>query len=168
MTTSPTSRSRFDDWFEWLMKWEGEVYENDPHDRGGATKYGIDQRSHPDVNIRELTRDQARRIYREDYWTPMRAEQLNWKLAWVLADIAVNNGRTRAVKWLQDFVGTTPDGIFGMKTLNALLQDKPERLAAALLGRREKFYRSIATGTQARFLKGWLNRNNSLRKQLDL
>lgn len=159
----PQSRSKFDDYFEFLMKWEGEVYENDPHDRGGATKYGIDQRSHPDVNIRSLTRDQAKAIYWEDYWTPVRAEALSWRLAWVLADIAVNNGRHRAVKWLQELAGTVPDGIFGLKTLHAVAAQKQERLVLALLDRREKFYRAIAKGTQAKFLKGWLNRNNALR-----
>src|SRR6478735_11274468 len=53
----------FDEYFDWLVPWEGAAYENVPGDPGGPTKYGIDQRSHPDVNIRALTKEQAKAIY---------------------------------------------------------------------------------------------------------
>lgn len=160
--------TRFNDFFEWLMRWEGEVYENDPDDPGGATKYGIDQRSHPDVNIRRLTRDQAKAIYVSDYWVPVRAGELAAPLDWVMCDIAVNNGRTRAVKWLQEEVNTLTDGIFGKQTLKAVKSRNASDLALALLDRREDFYRQIATGRKRKFLKGWLNRNNDLRKVSNL
>jgi lysozyme family protein len=154
---------RFLTFFEWLMRWEGEVYENDPDDPGGATKYGIDQRSHPEVNIRRLTRDQAQAIYVSDYWVPIRGQELPAPLDWVMADIAVNNGRTRAVKWLQEELNTVADGIFGKVTLAAVRKHDEKDLARALLNRREAFYRQIATGRKRKFLKGWLNRNNDLR-----
>ena len=83
----------FDDYFEWLMRWEGEAYEDDPDDPGGRTKYGIDQRSHPNVDIRNLTRDQAKAIYRRDYWDAVKADELPPGLRLVVVDIAVNNGK---------------------------------------------------------------------------
>lgn len=158
------STTRFDEFFEWLMRWEGEVYENDPADPGGATKFGIDQRSHPEVNIRRLTRQQAKAIYLADYWTPVRAEELPPPLDWIVADIAVNNGRTRAVQWLQDAVKVKPDGVFGPVTLRAVKAANVRVVREALLFRREAFYRAIAKGARAKFLKGWLNRNNDLRR----
>jgi hypothetical protein len=42
------------------------VVENVPGDDGGLTKYGIDEESHPDVDIANLTRDQAIAIYAKD------------------------------------------------------------------------------------------------------
>lgn len=156
--------TRFKEWFDWLMKWEGVVYENDPDDPGGATKFGIDQRSHPSVHIRSLTREQAMGIYWREYWGKVRAEELPPKLAEVVGDIAVNNGVSRAIKWLQEVVGTIVDGQIGPKTMKAVLSRYPEEAAAELLDRREKFYRSIAKGRKVKFLRGWLNRNNDLRR----
>jgi len=47
-----------DEIIPWLFKWEGTYYEDDKDDPGGATKFGIDQRSHPHVDIRNLTAEQ--------------------------------------------------------------------------------------------------------------
>lgn len=157
------SKSRFDEFFDWLMGWEGRYYENDPDDPGGETKYGIDKRSHPHLNIRKLTEAEAKDIYWREYWTPMAAEQFPWRLAWVLADIAVNNGRTRAIIWGQELAGAEVDGRLGPKTIAAWKKDHA-RLGKALLDRRERFYNAIATGRRKKFLKGWLNRNNDLER----
>lgn len=160
--------TRFKTWFNWLLKWEGTVFENDPDDRGGATKFGIDQRSHPDVNIRTLTRDQAAKIYWDEYWSPVRAEELPAGVGEVVTDIAVNNGLNRAGRWLQEAVGATVDGKIGPRTVAAAKAKSgtgaAKAIAKALLDRREVFYKSIANGSQAKFLKGWLNRNNDARK----
>lgn len=146
-----------------LWEWEGTTYEDDPDDRGGATKFGIDQRSHPDVDIRNLTDEQAKEIYRKDYWARVKGGELPEKIAIVVMDIAVNNGSGRAIKWLQSVVGAVVDGVIGPKTIEAA-QNAGIAEAKALLDRRENFYRDIAKGRQAKFLKGWLNRNNALRK----
>lgn len=157
---------RFRQYLPFLFKWEGTTYENDPDDPGGATKYGIDQRRHPDVNIRALTEAQATAIYLHDYWMPVRADLLPPPLDWVMMDIAVNNGRTRAVQWLQEIVGTRVDGVIGPMTLAAVKRGSGKLWAQRLLIRREAFYRAIAKGAKKKFLKGWLNRNDDLRKQI--
>jgi len=156
---------RFNVWFDWLMKWEGETYENDPDDRGGETKFGIDKASHPDVDIRNLTRDQAKNIYFAEYWSRVRAEDLPLGVGEVVADIAVNNGPLRAGKWLQEAVGTAQDGVIGRKTIDAANLYLAPQLAGRLIQRREVFYRSIARGSQVKFLRGWLNRNGDLRRE---
>lgn len=158
-----TPDARFQNWFNWLLKWEGTVFENDPDDPGGATKFGIDQRSHPKEDIRNLTRERAAEIYWTEYWTKCRAHEMPAKLGEVVANIAVNAGHGRASKWLQTIVGTLPDGIIGKATLEAVARWNPDQLAKALLDRTEEHYRSIAKGRLAKFLKGWLNRNNDLR-----
>lgn len=154
-------------YWPFLWKWEGTAYENDPDDPGGATKFGVDQRSHPDVDIRNLTEEKAKAIYRKDYWAKIKGGDLPEKIAVVVMDIAVNNGTGRAAKWLQELAGVTADGVIGPITV-AASQKLNEVDVASLLDRREDFYRAIANGRMAKFLKGWLNRNNDLRKLVGL
>ena len=155
----------FNGYFEWLIPWEGSVYENDPADPGGATKFGIDQRSHPTVNIRALTKEKAKDIYRSDYWIPIAGDKLPPRTAWAVMDCAVNCGRSQAIKWLQRTVGVDDDGRLGPITLNAVTAWGVNDLIMArnILGRREAHYRALAKkGRFGKFLKGWLNRNNDL------
>lgn len=159
-----TPDERFQKWFTWILKWEGVVFENDPDDPGGATKFGIDQRSHPNEDIRSLTRERAAEIYWSEYWTKCRAHEMPLKVGEVVANIAVNAGHGRASRWLQSIVGTVPDGIIGKATLEAVNRWNPDKLANALLDRTETHYRSIAKGKLSKYLTGWLNRNNDLRK----
>lgn len=152
-----------------VLKWEtvcdrkgNPVAENDPDDLGGLTKFGIDQRSHPHLNIRSLTEEIAASIYHRDYWLPVRAHELPVPVGEVVFDIAVNNGKARAVRWLQEILGVKADGFIGPITLAAAEKTSPEAIAAKLLSRRASFYRSIARGKKTKFLKGWLNRNAAL------
>ena len=46
------------------LAWEG-GYVNDPKDPGGETKYGISKRAHPDVDIKNLSREKACAIYKK-------------------------------------------------------------------------------------------------------
>lgn len=147
---------------DFVLRWEG-GYDNDPDDPGGETNFGIDKRSHPEVDIKNLTRAGAIAIYHSDYWKRVRAEELPDKIAEVVMDIGVNNGTGRAIKWLQEALIVTVDGVIGPKTIEAARASVPHLIAGSLLQRRENFYRSIAKGRMAKFLKGWLNRNNDLR-----
>lgn len=140
------------------------TWENVSGDTGGVTKWGVDQASHPGVNIKALTQKQAVEIYRTDYWNRCRCEDLKEPLCYVVFDIAVNNGVGRAAKWLQEAAGVTADGHIGPITL-AAANDRPDLLALVLLKRRENFYRQIAKQpSKAKFLKGWLARNRDLGK----
>jgi len=154
-------------YFDWLIPWEGSTYENDPADPGGATKYGIDQRSHPRVNIRNLTKDQARNIYWDSYWRTIAGAYLPARTAWAVMDCAVNCGRAQAAKWLQRALQIEDDGIIGPRTLERALLGNDGELALAVLAQREAHYRALAKkGNFAKYLKGWLNRNNDLISKL--
>lgn len=148
---------------DFTLRWEGSEFEDDPDDAGGATKFGIDSRSHPGVDIRHLTRDGAIAIYHNEYWNKMRCEELPSPVAEVVFDIGVNNGTGRAAKWLQREVGTEPDGVIGPFTIEATNLKDPREVAMHLALRRDAFYEEIARGRQAKFLNGWLNRNADLK-----
>ena len=137
-----------------ILEWETEYNkdgsvrtEHDPDDPGGTTRYGIDQRSHPKVNIEALSKEQATSIYFEE-WLECGIEQMPAKLGEAYFNVRVNAGESRAEKTLTRSGGDP--GLF--------------------ISELERFYNSLA-GEKPRmrkYLKGWLNRTTALRKYLNL
>lgn len=103
-------------------------YSNHPEDNGGPTNLGITLASYrkwvaKDGNIddlRALTRTQAGKVYRGQYWNAVCGDDLPSGLDYAVFDYAVNSGPTRAAKALQRIVGATPDGKIGPATLAAV------------------------------------------------
>jgi len=85
----------FDRAMEFTLKWEG-GYVNDPKDPGGETNWGISKRAYPMLDIKDLTRDEAKDIYEHDYWRKCGADALLWPMNLVVFDTAVNMGVHRA------------------------------------------------------------------------
>ena len=102
----------FDEIFDRLIGHEG-GYVNDPNDPGGETNWGISKRSYPNVDIKNLTRDQAKEIYRRDFWNRINGEKLYDGVAFQVVDFAVNSGIDTAVRGLQRAVGAADDGHWG-------------------------------------------------------
>lgn len=90
-------------------------YVNDPNDAGGETKFGIARRYHPTVDIASLTFEQAREIYRREYWVKQGLDRLPPPLALVTLDAVIHGGP--AVIWLQNAVGARADGALGPRTI---------------------------------------------------
>lgn len=111
----------FDKAVEFILAMEG-GYANDPHDPGGRTKYGISQRSYPNLDIEGLTVDDAKAIYYRDYWLGSGAKlaDISPELAMIMFDTAVNMGTSTAIRFLQRVLHVKEDGIFGPVTKNAL------------------------------------------------
>lgn len=76
-------------------------YVNDPLDPGGETKFGISKRAYPNVDIRNLTLEMAKAIYKRDYWDALNLDTHEWRKAICLFDCAVNMGRAVAVELYQ-------------------------------------------------------------------
>ncbi len=99
----------------------GSKITNDPADKGGLTKFGIAKASHPNVDVAALTEDQAKAIYKAEYWDKIRGDQLiNQEVAEALFDTAVNMGCGMAVRLAQRAVNVPDDGAIGPGTINAL------------------------------------------------
>ena len=92
--------TEFKDIIEVVLHHEG-GYVNDPKDPGGETNFGIAKRSHPDVDIKNLTKDGAKEIYKEVYWDGNKVESLPEELRHIYFDMCVNQGKSRGVKILQ-------------------------------------------------------------------
>lgn len=86
---------------------------NDPNDPGLETKWGISKRSYPNVDIKNLTRNQAIAIYHRDFWVPIGGDMVSDGAAHQLMDGAVNSGPREAIRFLQRAVGVADDGHFG-------------------------------------------------------
>lgn len=163
--------SRFDDALTFALRWEG-GYVNDPDDRGGATNRGVTQGTYDAYrkskglglrSVRELTDAEMRQIYVERYWNPASCGAMQWHLAVVHFDLAVNGGVLRAKKMLQQALGVKVDGKIGPATLHAIEHSDQEFVARKYLDLRQAWYHRIAVGNQRKFLQGWLNRVAALR-----
>ena len=151
---------KFDDIIKVVLKHEG-GYVNDPKDPGGETNFGIAKRSHPDVDIKNLTEDGAKDIYKEHYWDGNKVESLSEDLRHIYFDMCVNQGKGRAVKILQKAANAkganlVVDGGLGPKTIGAMKGVELQRVRAY----RVKYYADLVTRKPdlERFYFGWFRR----------
>lgn len=78
-------------------------YVNNPQDPGGETNYGIAKRWHPDLDIRNLTKEQAAEIYQREYWTTFMEQEVDQRIANAALDTAVNQGPAIAKQLYEQF-----------------------------------------------------------------
>lgn len=146
----------FDEAFDKLIGHEG-GYVNHPADPGGETKYGITKRTYPHLNIAALTLEQAKVIYKRDFWDKAGCDVLPGGLAFDVFDTAVNSGVSRASELLQEALGVTADGKVGPQT-RAAIEAEPNKAAlqARFNGERLQFMTDLKVWPT--FSKGWARR----------
>lgn len=153
----------------------------DPSDRGGATKWGISLRAlsasrgtkcTPE-DVRDLSKEEALRIYRKDYWLPLSCHLLfSSQVATAVFDLGVLFGPGISAKNAQiacrsaGFPRTVSDGIIGPITLKALNAVSFPVWCAAY---QKLFFDRILEivqndQTQAGYVRGWENRVANLRR----
>ena len=157
----------FDTAVEKVIKAEG-GFTNDPRDRGNwtsgvigkgkcnGTKYGISAMSYPNVDIVNLTKDQAKAIYKAYYWDANHLDKLKPNLAVQIFDAAVQHGSATAVKLLQKLIGVNVDGVLGDGTIKTLEFLNQETLVFRYIAKRLEYYASLKTFST--YGKGWVNR----------
>jgi len=130
-------------------------YSNDKNDLGGETKLGITigtlndyKRKHPDfknVDIKKITKDQASKIYYDEYWKKSGADKIKDKdLAYVHFDATVNHGLGNSRKFLKESGGNFDKYIeIRKKYYNDIVKNKPN---------------------QKGFIGGWMNRLDEIEK----
>jgi len=130
-----------------------------------GTKYGISAASYPDLDIVELSEDQAREIYARDWWQRLGLAQLPPDVSAKLLDAAVNIGATAAFTALQRALrasgeSVVEDGRLGPETIAAVAETPAEKLLPALREALAGHYRLIAVAhpNLESQLKGWLAR----------
>jgi len=153
--------ANFDDAIEVTLQFEG-GYVNDAADPGGETNFGISKRSYPNEDIKNLTVERAKEIYRADYWRSLYDRIDSQAVATKLFDMGVNMGIPRAVKILQAFLSVAVDGAFGPGTLAAVNNAGDMLLDPYKQGLAAYYRRLVAQKPEmGKFLKGWLRRVNA-------
>lgn len=151
-----------------ILEREGD-YVDHPADPGGATKYGITIRTLESwrgrrVTRRELkalTKDTAREIYRRQYVEGPGFDQLpEGRVQNQLVDHAVLSGSRRAIQDLQKVLKVTVDGILGPVTRGVLEATDQTWLNAELARIRTERLVDLALSdpSQLQFLRGWVRR----------
>ena len=155
--------SDFDRAIEITLKFEGGLSDH-VNDKGGLTKYGISANSYPGIDIRTLTLEQAKEIYKRDYWLPLHCDEVMWPVNLCLFDWGVNSGLTRVKRIFQSVLKVGVDGRIGPKTIVAANMANAIDLSKRLLDHRTENFINFAKNstTQMDFLKGWIRRVNEL------
>ncbi len=125
MSTKPKAPRRFDYCIGLILLEEGGLSDH-PKDPGGHTKYGISKRSHPDVDIANLTLSEAQTIYFIEYWAPIHGDLLPIGLDLLMLDCAINQGVKTAIRLLQEALRVPVDGIIGSRTEEAAHAEGPD------------------------------------------
>lgn len=152
----------FDTAFDALIGHEG-GYVNHPTDPGGETKYGISKRAYPGEDIKNLTIDRAKELYRRDYWSAIKGDSLPFPVAFEVFDSAVNHGVGQATRFMQRALGLSADGIIGPITLAKAQAVNPDQFRMKFNAERLDFYSDLPTWPA--FGRGWCKRvANNLRR----
>jgi len=136
--------SAFEDAFRTTLRFEGGYVADDAGK--GPSNFGINKSANPDVDIKNLTEEKAREIYKKRFWDVIGGDALAAKdpaFAKVAFDTAVNIGVNKTKRLITDAKGDS----------------------AALLGMRQQHYDNLVKANPEKFApyeKGWRNRVASL------
>ena len=176
ITTGKTPDEMIDD----ILAREG-GFVNHPADRGGPTNFGVTQatlaswrgREATIDDVRSLSIDEARDIYRTIYYVGPKIDKLASLIQPLVFDMSINHGPGTAIKLLQRILnerGITceVDGGIGDETIRCALTATDQfgtELINFLVDKRIQFYHQIVekNPSQSVFLKGWLKRANEFR-----
>lgn len=175
-SSPPSGTDTFELALQFTLRAEGGISydKRDPANKNGnITAYGVTQQSYdtyratlhlPERSVAHITSDEIRSLYQSDYYQRVRGAELPPALAIVLFDTAVNIGPGRTIRMLQSSLQQEADGVFGPKTMAALRKRYPTEVVESVLQLRSSYYKTLSTQERFQpFLRGWLNRVESLR-----
>jgi len=168
-TTATKDARQFTRCVDMIFKHEG-GFVDDPADPGGATNMGITHgtlaawRGAPvsREDVQNLTREEAREIYRTQYWNALSCDALPVGVDLVVFDFGVNAGVSRSAKLLQRLVHVDPDGEVGPITVGAARAIDATHVINGFSDGRMDHYRALKTWE--RFRNGWTRRVTDTRE----
>lgn len=178
--------ANFDTAYNKTLGFEG-GYSFDPDDHGGETMMGLTRKDDPSARwdlldtFKAQTYDRSEfgalykscklskdfmnsvyQCYRSKYWDRIQGDKIAFPdVANNIFDFGVNSGVQHSIKYAQQVVGVTADGVLGSLTLCAINTFDPQTFVTNFKQMREDYYKAIVAHnpTQQKFLKGWQDRN---------
>lgn len=171
-------QANFDACLGYVLKHEG-GYVDHPADPGGATNKGITRRTLaawrgiapytdlPKSEVRNISDREVAAIYKANYWDKLRGDDLPSGVDYAVFDFGVNSGPSRAASYLQEIVGSAPDGMIGPLTLEAVKEYcdhfGSDTLVTELCADRMAFLQRLSTWKT--FGRGWTSRVDGVRSK---
>lgn len=149
-------------------------FANDPDDTGGATMVGVTigayrqycrykgQKTPSVQDFQNMSYKIWRDVVYSMYWNKWKADTINdQSVANMVVDWVWHSG-AGTIKKVQALLGVTADGIVGPKTITALNGDKD--IKNKVYNARKNYFEAIVkrNPSQKKWLKGWMNRLNSV------
>ena len=156
--------SSFETTFNRTIGHEGKFQAN-PKDRGNwtggkegvgelkGTKWGLAAMTYPHLDIANITLEQAKEIYYNDWWFKLKMDRWPNVMKYQIFDAAFNHGTGRANQFLQYAARVKDDGVIGPKTITAVNMTDPNDLVLRFLAKRLRYFTEVKTW--AEFSKGW-------------
>lgn len=156
--------SSFETTFSRTIGHEGKFQAN-PKDRGNwtggkervgelkGTKWGLAAMTYPHLDIANITLEQAKEIYFNDWWLKLKMERWPNVMKYQMFDAAFNHGTGRANQFLQFAARVKDDGVIGPKTIAAVNKADPNDLVLRFLAKRLRYFTEVKTWVE--FSRGW-------------
>jgi len=114
------------------LKYEGGYVADDAGK--GPSNFGINKSANPDVDVKNLTKEKARELYKKRYWDAIGGDALAAKdpaLATIAFDTAVNMGVSKASQLIAQSKGD-PSAMLSMRQqhYDNLIKDNPKKFAS--------------------------------------
>jgi len=171
--SKPINKGNFDRAINKMLNLEGgKTYEKS--DRGGKTNLGITQRTYndwkdsikqPRADVFNITVEEAKEIYKQNYWNIIKGSKLPHSIAQAILSMALTDGPQDAIRHTQKILGIPPTGTMGPITMKAIWsaakQKGESKITNYIVDKQIQRYQS---DEQAKtYGKGWTNRAESLR-----
>lgn len=138
-------------------------------DRGGRTNYGITQFTYnawnkkhklPKRDVFKITPEIAKQIYKEEYWSIIKGDQLPRNVANAILSMALTDGPQDSIKFVQKMLGVQPvSGVMGPITMAKIWEKSKTgdaEFAKAILNKQiDRYQKDEQASTYG---KGWTNR----------
>ena len=183
-----TRAGNFNQFFPRIIRAEGVRFTITQYDNGGATKFGITLMTYKDycrsqlsfcdkngdrvLNAFDLsltTLNDVKPIYKQNYWNRVKADEVqNQAVAEILTDIVINCGFKQGsnhIKFVQKSLKIKPTGLLDKRTISKINKANSRKVYLTIYKYRNGYYKKIGVGKQGKFLKGWLNRIQNLKKE---
>lgn len=161
-------------------------YVNHPNDPGGATNFGVTQKTYNRYNrennnsikdVKDITHEEVSDIYYYGYWLLGRCHEIPYPLSSLVFDSGVNCGVRNGIKFMQRTLNgfgckLLVDGKVGPKTIASAKEiaysKTAEEIVAEFNSHRQSYYYLIAKRNPKLkvFLNGWKNRLDRIAREI--